>query len=146
MVTLNFPSCVLTRCCLLQTKLTHGGVRTRWLSIYNFSPSGGSVGYSTVLGSDSSERGPWNISVYITPKNPLQQVHSSPTLGVLRHLSMRIQCLAISLGPLKYYRESTTADQIQCIDNRKSVPSSWDYTQVFGDPSVAPQVFRPKSF
>lgn len=83
----NLTFSVLTRWCLLQTKITSGGVQTRRLSIYLFSFGWWHWGASGVLGSDQLERiflGPGTSHGVYSLKVPSRQCtlpHSQGSCG-----------------------------------------------------------------
>lgn len=109
----NLTFSVLTRWCLLQTKITSGGVQTRRLSIYLFFFWMVALrclrnAWQWSAGKDFP--GPWNISGGLLSKSPFQTVYTSPLPGVLRLISVRVQSLGILLGPPKCHTELTRDD------------------------------------
>lgn len=125
MVVYDFPSCVPTRWCLLETKLTSGGVQIRWILTYLCFILGGGVKVPSEHSPAINQReffwGP-RTSQGIHPLRVLSSWCTLPcSWGVPRPGSVRVQPLGILLVLPKCYGESIRDDHSQFIAIWKSL-------------------------
>lgn len=83
-------------------------------------------------------------SASVSPEHFVPHYHTSPLLPPHTFLWSR-ECCSSSMIQLSYYchRESTRDDHLDTAYSQLKafIPASWDYTQVFREPSVAPGDF-----